>query len=59
MIEIIGSYEGEFEPYWRVIFSFPIPALIIELIMLIFVFDFETPKYLLQEDREEECIELL
>ena len=27
--------------------------------MLIFVYDFETPKYLLQQKREEECIVLL
>ena len=31
----------------------------IELLMIIFVFNFETPKFLLEKDREQDCIELL
>ena len=59
VLNIITNYEEKYESYWRVVFSFPMPFIIIQFLMLIFVYDFETPKYLLQQKREEECIVLL
>ena len=49
--EAIGGYEGDFSEHWRIVFSFPFSTIIAEFMMLIFVYDFETPKYLLQNGR--------
>ena len=45
--------------FWPVMFAFPFLILILQLVGLLFVFPYETPKYLLYEGKESEARELI
>jgi Na+-driven multidrug efflux pump len=39
---------AQISPIWRLIYGFPIISLVIQLLLLLFVFKEETPRYLLE-----------
>ena len=55
--KITGDYTGE--AFWFIIFGFPLVTIAIQSFILIYVFPFETPKYLLMQNKQEEAEQLI
>lgn len=49
--KIITDTTGDQSLYWRIPFGFPIITVILQSVILLFAYNFETPKYLLLNDR--------
>jgi MFS family permease len=49
--KILTDTTGDQSLYWRISFGFPLVTIIVQSIVLIFAYNFETPKYLLLNDR--------
>lgn len=47
------------EKVWWIVFGFTLVVIPIQTILLLFVFPFETPKYLILHERRQEAIEIL
>jgi MFS transporter, SP family, arabinose:H+ symporter len=58
---ILGLMADDFsgESYWRLVFGFPLITISIQTILLFTIYNFETPKYLLQHNREAQARQLL
>ncbi|TXH59203.1 MAG: hypothetical protein E6Q89_02545 [Bacteroidia bacterium] len=41
--------------HWRIVFGLTLITIVIQTLLLIFIYKEETPKYLLLNGREEEC----
>lgn len=52
-----GDESGE--SFWFIIFGVTFLTQFVQIIVLLFAFPFETPKYLLLKDRRSECVELV
>lgn len=44
---------------WWVLFGLPLVVLVLQTVLIIFVYPFETPKYLLLKNRKQEALQLL
>jgi len=47
------------ESFWRIMFAIPFITLTIQALVLLFVFPYETPKYLLLKGKYDEARELI
>ncbi len=45
--------------FWRIIYGFTLITQLIQLIAMLFLYPYETPKYLMMQRRHEECRDLL
>lgn len=45
--------------FWRITYGFTLITQMIQLLSIIFIYPYETPKYLIMERRPEECKDLL
>lgn len=55
--QITGDTTGQ--DYWYYVYGFPQLTIILQTIVLLFVYPFETPKYLLLKGQEEKAKELI
>jgi MFS family permease len=56
---ILHSILGETESYWRIVFGFAMLVAGWQGCMMHWKYDFETPRYLVSDNRNEEAMELL
>jgi hypothetical protein len=54
-------YEPGFigDDYWRVLFAFPIGTALLQTILMLTVFNYDTPKYLKQNNQKAKLTELM
>lgn len=45
--------------YWRYMFGFTLVTVLFQTVMLLTVYKYETPRYLLENNREQECRQVL
>lgn len=55
--KITGDDTGS--DFWYILYGFPEITLVIQTVVLLFVYPYETPKYLLLNKREEEARQLI
>ena len=55
--QMTGDYTCE--SFWPVVFAIPLLVILTQSIVLLCIFPYETPKYLLQQGQEEKAIEIL
>lgn len=51
--------DAERENVWWVVFGFPLVTLVMQTMLMGWRFRYETPKYLIENGRDQECRELL
>jgi hypothetical protein len=44
---------------WWMVFGFPLVTLVMQSMLMAWIFRYETPKYLIENGRDQECRELL